>query len=59
MLVTFKELSGNGVIARVDGHTVAAGNDKLMRHIGVDYINCHSVGTIIHMAIDQEYADIS
>ena len=51
-----QELSGNGVIARVDGHTVAAGNDKLMRHIGVDYINCHSVGTIIHMAIDQEYA---
>lgn len=47
-----QEISGNGVIARVDGHTVAAGNDKLMKRIGVEYINCHSVGTIIHMAID-------
>ena len=51
-----QELSGNGVIAKVDGHTVAAGNDKLMQRIGVDYINCHSVGTIIHMAIDGKYA---
>ena len=50
------EISGNGVIAKVDGHTVAAGNDKLMARIGVDYINCHSVGTIIHMAIDGKYA---
>ncbi len=51
-----QEISGNGVIARVDGHTVAAGNDKLMKRIGVDYIDCHSVGTIIHMAIDGKYA---
>lgn len=51
-----QEISGNGVIAKVDGHTVAAGNDKLMQRIGVDYINCHSVGTIIHMAIDGKYA---
>ena len=51
-----QEISGNGVIAKVDGHTVAAGNDKLMKRIGVDYINCHSVGTIIHMAIDGKYA---
>ncbi len=51
-----QEISGNGVIAKVDGHTVAAGNDKLMKRIGVDYINCHSVGTIIHMAIDGTYA---
>lgn len=51
-----QEISGNGVIAKVDGHTVAAGNDKLMKRIGVDYINCHSVGTIIHMAIDGKYS---
>ncbi len=51
-----QEISGNGVIARVDGHTVAAGNDKLMGRIGVDYIDCRSVGTIIHMAIDGAYA---
>ncbi len=51
-----QEISGNGIIAKVDGHTVAAGNDKLMQRIGVDYINCHSVGTIIHMAIDGKYA---
>ena len=51
-----QEISGNGVIAKVEGHTVAAGNDKLMARIGVDYINCHSVGTIIHMAIDGKYA---
>ena len=51
-----QEISGHGVIAKVDGHTVAAGNDKLMKRIGVDYINCHSVGTIIHMAIDGKYA---
>lgn len=51
-----QEISGNGVIAKVDGHTVAAGNDKMMTRMGVDYINCHSVGTIIHMAIDGKYA---
>ena len=51
-----QELSGNGVIARVDGVEVAAGNDKLMDHLGIQYIPCHSVGTIIHMAIDGKYA---
>ena len=51
-----QELSGNGVTAVVDGHTVAAGNDKLMDRLGVPYIPCHSVGTIIHMAIDGRYA---
>lgn len=51
-----QEISGNGVIATVDGKKVAAGNDKLMKHIGVSYINCHATGTIIHMAIDGEYA---
>ena len=50
------EISGNGVTAVVDGHRVAAGNDKLMEHLGVSYIPCHSVGTIIHMAIDGQYA---
>ena len=51
-----QELSGNGVIATVDGHQVAAGNDKLMNRLGVQAIPCHSVGTIIHMAIDGKYA---
>ena len=51
-----REISGNGVIARVDGMEVAAGNDKLMDYLGVPYISCHSVGTIIHMAIDGKYA---
>lgn len=51
-----QEISGNGVTAQVDGHTVAAGNDKLMTRLGIPYINCHSVGTIIHMAIDGQYA---
>ena len=51
-----QELSGNGVIATVDGHQVAAGNDKLMNRLGVQSISCHSVGTIIHMAIDGKYA---
>ena len=51
-----REISGNGVTAKVDGHSVAAGNDKLMEHLGVHYINCHSVGTIIHIAIDGTYA---
>ena len=50
-----QELSGNGVIAQVDGHQVAAGNGKLMKHLGVPYIDCRSVGTIIHMAIDGKY----
>ena len=51
-----QEISGNGVTAVVDGHTVAAGNDKLMDRLGVPYIPCRSVGTIIHMAIDGKYA---
>lgn len=51
-----QEISGNGVIARVDGVEVAAGNDKLMTRLGVEYIPCHSVGTIIHMALDGQYA---
>ena len=51
-----REISGNGVIATVDGKEVAAGNDKLMESLGVPYINCHSAGTIIHMAVDRKYA---
>jgi Cd2+/Zn2+-exporting ATPase len=51
-----KEISGNGVTALVDGITVAAGNDKLMKKLGVSYKECHSVGTIIHVAIDNVYA---
>ena len=51
-----QEISGNGVTAVVDGHAVAAGNDKLMDRLGVPYIPCRSVGTIIHMAVDGKYA---
>ena len=51
-----QEISGNGVVAKVDGTEVAAGNDKLMDHLGIPYIACHSVGTIIHMAIGGKYA---
>ena len=51
-----QEISGNGVVAVVDGHQVAAGNDKLMDRLNIPYISCHSVGTIIHMAIDGNYA---
>ncbi|HIU76867.1 MAG TPA: cadmium-translocating P-type ATPase [Candidatus Pelethocola excrementipullorum] len=51
-----QEISGNGVVAKVDGTEVAAGNDKLMDHLGIPYKNCHAVGTIIHMAIDGKYA---
>ena len=51
-----QEISGNGVIAKVDGVEVAAGNDKLMKHIHVKPINCHQVGTIIHLAINGKYA---
>lgn len=50
-----REISGHGVIATVDGREVAAGNDKLMESLGVSYIGCHSVGTIIHVAIDGRY----
>ena len=51
-----QELSGKGICAKVDGHDVAAGNTKLMTSLGVEYRDCHRVGTIIHMAIDGEYA---
>lgn len=51
-----QELSGNGVTATVDGHQVAAGNDKLMARLGVAHKDCHSVGTVIHIAIDGQYA---
>ena len=51
-----EEISGHGIIARVDGKTVAAGNSKLMKKLGIPYQDCHSVGTIIHMAINGEYA---
>ncbi|MDO5577354.1 MAG: HAD-IC family P-type ATPase, partial [Fibrobacter sp.] len=51
-----KEISGNGVIAKVDGVEVAAGNDKLMKYIDVKPLICHQVGTIIHLAINGKYA---
>ena len=51
-----REISGNGVTAKVDGVEVAAGNDKLMNRLGISCIPCHSAGTIIHMAIDGAYA---
>lgn len=51
-----QEISGNGVIAVVDGLQITAGNDKLMTKLGIQYISCHSVGTIIHMAIEGQYA---
>ena len=51
-----EELSGHGITATVDGHAVAAGNSKLMKKLGVEYHDCHSTGTIIHMAVDGQYA---
>ena len=51
-----KEISGNGVTAIVDGHAVACGNERLMKSLGIEAIPCHSVGTIIHIAIDGDYA---
>ena len=51
-----EEVSGRGILAKVDGVPVAAGNRKLMEQLGIDFIDCHSVGTIIHMAIDGKYA---
>ena len=51
-----REISGNGVTAKVDGISVAAGNDKLMKKLGISHIDCHRAGTIIHMAIAGEYA---
>ena len=51
-----QEISGNGIIAKVDGVEVAAGNDKLMKRLGIQHIDCHQTGTIIHMAINGAYA---
>ncbi|MDE6980967.1 MAG: cadmium-translocating P-type ATPase, partial [Lachnospiraceae bacterium] len=51
-----EEISGNGVTAVVDGIRVAAGNEKLMRHLGISYHECHEVGTVVHMAVDGKYA---
>ena len=51
-----EEISGEGLTARVDGTAVAVGNRKLMKRLGLDYADCHSVGTIIHVAVDGSYA---
>lgn len=51
-----EEISGNGVTAKVDGVSVAAGNAKLMEKLGVEYAECHGVGTVVHMVIDGAYA---
>ena len=51
-----EEISGNGVIVEIDGKRVAAGNSRLMRHLGIEPIECHSTGTIVHMAMNGEYA---
>lgn len=51
-----QEIGGHGITARVDGHEVVAGNDKLMKKVGVEYVDCHKAGTIIHLAIDGAYA---
>ncbi len=51
-----EEISGNGVTAKVDGVFVAAGNAKLMKKLGVEYTDCHGVGTVVHMAVDGVYA---
>ena len=55
-VTNIEEISGNGVTAKGDGKNVAAGNAKLMERLGVDYIDCHSVGTIVHVAVDGKYA---
>lgn len=51
-----EEISGKGVIAKVDGRTVAAGNAKLMDMLGIEHMDCHGTGTVVHMAIDGEYS---
>ena len=51
-----EEIGGNGVIAKVDGVQVAAGNAKLMKRLGIEYKDCHHVGTVVHMAVDGKYA---
>ena len=50
-----EEISGHGVTAQIDGRTVAVGNGKLMKKLGVEYTDCHKVGTIVHVAIDGRY----
>lgn len=50
-----EEIGGNGIVARVDGISVAVGNDKLMKRIGVEYKDCHHVGTVVHVAVDNKY----
>lgn len=51
-----QEISGHGVTATVDGHSVAAGNSRLMNQLGIPFVDCHSIGTIVHMAVDGVYA---
>lgn len=51
-----EEISGNGVTANVDGKQIVAGNAKLMKRFGIEYIDCHHIGTIVHIAIDGTYA---
>lgn len=51
-----EEISGNGVTAKIDGIAVAAGNAKLMKRLGIEYRECHQVGTVVHMAVDGAYA---
>lgn len=55
-VMDIQEISGHGVVAQVDGIPIAAGNSKLMERLGVRYVNCHQAGTIIHMAVNGEYA---
>ena len=50
-----EEIGGNGIVAQVDGISVAVGNDKLMKRIGVEYKDCHHVGTVVHVAVDNKY----
>ena len=58
-MTKIQEISGHGILAKVDGQEVAAGNSKLMERLHVKYRDCHKVGTIIHMAVNGEYAGIS
>lgn len=55
-VTNIQEISGSGVIAHVDGVPVACGNDKLMAKVGVEAVECHSIGTIVHVAVNGEYA---
>lgn len=55
-VTNIEEISGHGITATVDGHAIAAGNSKLMAKLGIEYHDCHCVGTIIHMAVDGQYA---